>query len=71
MCTWSWRRRCPQIATFATPGTPSSFGLMVQRASSESSVGSTLSDEIPTIMKRLVADRGCRMTGGVATLGSV
>ena len=69
--TCSCRNRWPQIATFATPGTPVSFGLIVQRAISDSSVGSTCCDEIPIIMKRLVADRGWRMTGGRATFGSV
>ena len=44
---------------------------MVQRVSSDNSVGSTLSDEIATIMKREVADRGCRITGGCATFGRV
>jgi hypothetical protein len=44
--------------TLATPDTPRSFGLMVQRVSRESSVGSTFYDEIPIIMKRLVADTG-------------
>lgn len=44
---------------------------MVQRASSDSSVGSMLADDSDTIMKRLVADIGCRITGGVATLGRV
>ena len=70
-CTCNWRSRWPQIETLLTPGTPTSLGFMVQRASSESSVESILSDETPTIMKRLVADKGCRITGGVATLGSV
>ena len=44
---------------------------MVQRASSDSSVESIFVDESPTIMKRLVADSGCIMTGGLATFGRV
>src|SRR5262249_22721932 len=37
--TWSCRSRWPQIETFATPGTPIRRGLIVQRASTESSIG--------------------------------
>ena len=71
ICTCNWRRRWPQIDTLATPGTPINRGLIVHRASSESSVASILSDDRPIIMKRLVVDTGCRITGGVATLGSL
>src|SRR2546427_11363560 len=71
MWTCSCRTRWPQIAALATPGTPSSLGLMVQRASRESSVGSTFLAAIAIIMKRLVVDRGCSIVGGVETFDRV
>ena len=71
MWTCSCRSRWPQIATLATPGTPSSLGLIVQRASRESSVGSTFLAAIAIIMKRLVVDRGWSIVGGVETFGRV
>ncbi len=48
-----------------------SRGLIVQRASSDNSVSSMVSEERPIIMNRLVDDTGCRIVGGVATLGSL
>src|SRR3977135_4658397 len=39
--TWSCRSRCPQIATLATPGTPSSRGTIVQRERTDGSIGDT------------------------------
>src|SRR5215831_1671184 len=60
----------PQMATFATPGTDSSAGRMFQRASTDISIADTCFEDIPTIMARLVADSGGKMTGGCATLGN-
>src|SRR5437867_3014124 len=60
----------PHMDTFATPGTDNRAGRMVHRASTDIWIGDTCLEESPTIMTRLVADRGCRMTGGCATFGS-
>src|SRR5437879_883628 len=60
----------PHIATFATPGTDNKAGRMFQRASTDIWIGDTSFEESPTIMTRLVADRGWRMTGGCATFGN-
>jgi hypothetical protein len=53
--TWtcSWRSRKPQMATFATPGTPSRRGWTVQRAITDFSIGETSSDESPNMSTRL------------------
>ncbi len=61
----------PQMATFATPGTDNRAGRISQRASTDIWIGDTCFEDSPTIMTRLVADRGCRMTGGFATFGNV
>ena len=68
-CTCSCRERWPQIATFATPGTPSSFGAIVQRANTDMSISDTSFDDSPTTIDRLAVDSGCSMTGGLETLG--
>ena len=60
----------PQMATFATPGTDNRAGRIVQRASTDISIADTCFEDRPTIMARLVADRGGRMTGGCATFGN-
>src|SRR6266704_1073449 len=60
----------PHTATFATPGTDNRAGRMVQRASTDISISETDFEESPTIMARLVADSGGRMTGACDTLGS-
>jgi hypothetical protein len=67
--TWSWRSRWPQMATFATPGTPIRWGRMVQRASTDSSIGVSFSDDSPIIMTRLVDDSGWSICGGLDTWG--
>src|SRR5947209_7844443 len=59
----------PQTETLATPRTPSSFGVIVQRARTEA-FSDTSFGETPTIIARLVVERGCSMTGGFETLGS-
>jgi hypothetical protein len=68
-CTWSWRSRWPQMATFATPDTPISRGRTVQRASTESSIKDSSLDDSPTIMTRLVDDSGWSIWGGLDTRG--
>jgi hypothetical protein len=68
-CTWSWRSRWPQMATLATPGTPINRGRIVQRASTDSSIGDSSLDDSPTIMTRLVDDRGWSICGGLDTWG--
>src|SRR5437660_12299278 len=60
----------PQTATFATPGTDNRAGRMFHRASTDIWIGDTDFEESPTIITRLVADRGGRMVGGCATLGN-
>src|SRR5947209_17604211 len=60
----------PQMATFATPGTDNKAGRMCQRASTDISIADTCFEDSPTIMARLVADSGGRMTGGCATFGN-
>src|SRR5256885_2394537 len=57
----------PHIDTFATPGTDNNAGRMFQRASTDIWMGETCFEESPTIMTRLVADMGWRITGGCAT----
>src|SRR2546423_15571450 len=56
----------PHIDTFATPGTDNNAGRMFQRASTDIWMGETCFEESPTIMTRLVADMGWRITGGFA-----
>src|SRR5215207_9356186 len=68
-CTCSCRERWPHTATFATPGTPSNFGAIVQRAKTDMSISDTSFDDRPTIIDRLADDSGCSMTGGLETLG--
>jgi hypothetical protein len=68
-CTCNWRERMPQTATFATPGTPSNFGIIVQRARTDISIRETSFDDSPMIMARLLTDIGCSMFGGFETLG--
>ncbi len=63
--------RWPQIATFATPGTPSSRARMFQYAVMDRSSGASSSEDSPIFMIRLVADLGWMMTGGAAQLGNV
>src|SRR2546430_9544090 len=60
----------PHIDTFATPGTDNNAGRMFQRASTDIWMGETCFEESPTIMTRLVADMGWRITGGCAPLGN-
>src|SRR5437764_1933541 len=59
----------PQTATFATPGTDNRAGRMFHRASTDISIAATDLEESPTIITRLVADMGGRMTGACDTLG--
>ncbi len=69
-CTWSWRSRFPQMATFATPCTPIKRGAITQRASTDILIGDTLFDETPIIIARFVDDRGSSICGGFETFGS-
>ena len=68
-CTCSWCSRWPQMATFATPWTPSSRGLIVHRASTPSSVGDRVSEESPTSITRPAEESGCSIAGGFETFG--
>src|SRR5207244_10330091 len=70
ICTWSCRSRWPQTETLATPGTPIRRGLIVQRASTDSSSGDSFLEDTPIIMVRLVADTGLSITGRCDTFGS-
>ena len=63
-CTCSCRSRCPKIETLATPGTPSSLGRIVQRASTDISMGETSSERNPTTRTRLEDESGWTITGG-------
>ena len=67
--TWSWRSRWPQIATLATPGTLSSRGRIVQRASTDMSMSETSFDDRPTIMTRLDDESGWSIAGDFDTFG--
>ena len=69
--TCSCRSRCPQIATFATPGTAISRGRTVHRASVVRSICESDDDDMPIFMTRLSEDSGDMMTGGCAAAGSV
>ena len=68
--TWSCLSRCPQMVTFATPGTAISRGLIFHRASTERSISEMSVAESPTIMTRLVDALGGTMTGGLPTGGN-
>ncbi len=68
-CTCSCRSRWPQIATFATPGTPIRRGLIFQRASTDMSIRDTSLEDSPIIMTRPVDDSGCSMLGALDTFG--
>src|ERR1044071_2235881 len=63
--TCSCRSRLPQIATWATPGTPIKRGAMVQRASTDMSIRDRSLEESPTIMNRLAEDNGWIIVGGL------
>ena len=69
--TCSCRSRCPQIATFATPGTAISRGRTVHRASVVRSICESEDDDMPIFMTRLSEDSGDMMTGGRAAAGRV
>src|SRR2546429_3920536 len=47
----SCRSRWPQTETLATPGTPIRRGLIVQRASTDSSSGDSFLEDTPIIMR--------------------
>jgi hypothetical protein len=68
-CTWSCWSRMPQIATFATPGTPIRRGRIVQRASTDLSIAETSSEERPIISTRLDDDSGWSTVGGSEMFG--
>jgi hypothetical protein len=57
------------METFATPGTPSRRGRIVQRASTDTWIGDSSLEDRPTIITRLVDDSGCIIAGGLATCG--
>ena len=69
--TWTWIcwSRIPQIATFATPGTPIRRGLTVQRAITDCSIPESSSEESPIINTRLDDERGWSIVGGFDTFG--
>ena len=69
--TWtcSWRSRCPQIATLATPGTARRRGRIVQRASTPIWIGVSFFDESEIIDVRADDDAGCSICGGFETFG--
>jgi hypothetical protein len=69
--TWtcSWRSRCPNDDTLATPSTPISRGLIVHRASWEISISDSFDDDSPIIIVRLVDDTGWSICGGFDTFG--
>ena len=69
-CTWSCWSRMPQIATFATPGTPISRGRTVQRAITDCSIGESSFEDSPIISTRLDEDSGGSSVGGFETFGS-
>ena len=71
ICTWSCRSRWPQIETLATPGTPIRRGLIVQRASTDSSIRESFFEDTPIIIVRLVADTGLSITGRCDTFGNM
>ena len=58
------------MATLATPGTPIRRGLIVQRASTDSSIMDSFFEDTPIIIVRLVADTGLSITGRCETFGS-
>ena len=58
------------MATLATPGTPFRRGAIVQRASTDTWIGDRDFEDSPTIMTRLVAERGWIMMGGLDTCGN-
>ena len=64
-------RRSPQIATFATPGTPSSRARIFQYVVIDRSMSDMSFDDRPIFMIRLVAETGGIITGGAAQVGSV
>src|SRR3954452_9814217 len=66
-CTCSCRSRCPQMETFATPGTPISRGWTVQRASTDMLMCDTDFDERLMIITRFEDESGCNMSGGLDT----
>ena len=68
--TWNCLSRWPQMATLATPGTDISFGRIVHRARIVRSCCDSVFDQTPIFITRLVEESGCRMTGGLATVGS-
>src|SRR5438046_1733111 len=58
------------MATFATPGTPISRGLIFHRASTDISIGDTDEDDSLIMAIRPSAAVGWIMIGGLPTLGS-
>ena len=61
----------PQIAMFATPGTLSRRGRIVQYEIIDMSICETASELSPIFITRLVADSGWSITGGAAHVGSL
>ena len=60
--------RCPQMATFATPGTPISLGTIVHLASTDMFMSDIVFEDRPIIMTRPEEDVGCSICGGLETL---
>ena len=69
--TWYALMRSPQMATFATPRTPSNRARIFQYAVIDMSSSDIVFDDSPIFMTRLVAESGCIMMGGAAQVGSV
>ena len=67
--TWSCRSRCPQIATFATPGTAISRGRIVHIATVVMSICDSVFDVRPIFIARLSDDSGDSRTGAFAIAG--
>src|SRR5256885_6131899 len=68
--TCSCRSRWPQIATLATPGTPSRRGPIVHLASTDIWIRDRDFEDSPMSMTRLVDDRGWSIVGGFDTWGN-
>ena len=67
--TWSCRSRAPKMETLATPSMPSRRGRIVQRASTDASIGDMPFGSRPIIITRLCDDSGCSICGGCDTFG--
>ena len=67
--TCSWRSRCPQMATLATPGIAMSRGRTVHFARIVRSIWESVSEDTPIFITRLMDESGESITGERATAG--